>query len=435
MAKKGIRIHKVEKRSAAGKAGLMPGDIILAVNGREVEDELALKFYLSEERVDLFIRGSSGREEHLKVKLPEGADLGIKVDEFRTRTCNNACMFCFVDQLPAGARQSLRVKDDDYRLSFLHGNYITLTNLSEKELDRVIEQRLSPLYVSVHATDPGLRMQIMGRKKPDDLNRKLQALVNGGIHIHAQIVLMPGINDGPQLEKTVSDLYGLYPGLQSVAIVPLGLSDYGKPKDRLAPVTPEFCRKVIRQARPWQKLFRSQTGSSFACLADEFYIQGKVDIPGADHYDDFAQIEDGVGMARSFLDEFETEMKRRRKSRSDLVGTIVTGRLFGPILRRCIRQFNEKFGSRLQVCEAQNRFLGRKITVAGLLSGQDILDAVRGKDIGRFLIVPSEALSTVEEIMLDGLSLGDLSHRLGKPVYPGGRTMQEFFRLLFEIYD
>jgi putative radical SAM enzyme (TIGR03279 family) len=432
MATKGIRIHKVEKRSAAGRIGLNPGDIILAVNGRELEDELALKFFLSEERIDLHIRRQSGREERIKVNLPDGADLGVKVDEFRTRACNNACMFCFVDQLPAGVRQSLRVKDDDYRLSFLHGNYITLTNLSGKELDRIIEQRLSPLYVSVHATDPDLRTKILGRKKPDNLNRKLEALVKGGIHIHAQIVLMPGINDGDQLEKTVFDLYRLHPGVHSVALVPLGLSDHGKPKDRLHPVTPEFCRKVIRQATPWQKLFRSQTGSTFACLADEFYIQGKIDIPKAEYYDDFAQIEDGVGMARSFLDDFESVMKRRRKSRSDLTGTIVTGRLFGPILRRCIRRFNKKFGSNLMVCEAQNRFLGRKITVAGLLSGQDILDAVRGKRIGRFLIIPSETLSTVEEIMLDGLSLEDLSHYLGKPVYAGGRTMPEFFSLLFE---
>jgi putative radical SAM enzyme (TIGR03279 family) len=432
MGKKGIRIHKIEKRSAAHRIGLMPGDTILAVNGHEIEDELALKFHLTEGKVDLLVRRPNGQEEHLKTNLREGLDLGIKAEEFRTLTCNNACMFCFVDQLPSGARRSLKEKDDDYRLSFLHGNYITLTNLSEKELDRIIEQRLSPLYVSVHATDPDLRARIMGRKKPDDLIRKLDALAKGGIHIHAQVVLMPGINDGAKLEQTVFDLRKLYPGVQSVAIVPLGLSDHGRPKDRLTPVTPKFCRKVIRQAEPWQKLFRAETGNAFACLADEFYIQGKVEIPAADYYDDFAQIEDGVGMARLFLDEFEIEMKRRRKSRSGLAGTIVTGRLFSPILKDCIRRFNEKFGSRLHVCEVQNRFLGRKITVAGLLSGQDILDAVRGKDIGGFLIVPSEVLSSVEEIMVDGLSLEDLSEHLGITVYAGGRTMHEFFRLLFE---
>jgi putative radical SAM enzyme (TIGR03279 family) len=433
MAKKGLRIRSVEKKSAAAKIGLLPGDAILAVNDREIEDELALKFYLSEERIDLLVRRSDGREKHIRLNLPEGADLGIKAEEFRTHTCNNACMFCFVDQLPKGARQSLRVKDDDYRLSFLHGNYVTLTNLSAKELDRIIEQRLSPLYVSVHTTDPVLRTKILGRKKQDYLNHKLRTLADGGIRIHAQIVLMPGINDGAQLEKTAFDLYKLYPGVESVAIVPLGLSEHGKPKNRLVPVTPEFCRDVIRQAKPWQRQFRAQIGCTFACLADEFYIQGKVEIPERDYYDDFAQIEDGIGMARSFLDEFETEMKRRRKSRAELDGTIVTGMLFGRLLRRCINRFNQKFGSRLRVCEATNRFLGRKITVAGLLGGQDILDAVRGKNIGRFLIIPGEALSSSEQIMVDGLSLDDLSKRLGIRVFSGGRTMPDFFSLLFEL--
>jgi putative radical SAM enzyme (TIGR03279 family) len=411
----------------------MPGDVILKANDREIDDELALRFYLSEGQTDLCIRRSDGIEEHILIDLPEGGDPGIRVEEFRTRTCNNACLFCFVDQLPSGARPGLRVKDDDFRLSFLHGNYITLTNISERDLNRIIEQRLSPLYVSVHTTDLELRTRILGRKKADNLNRKLGALVRGGIQIHAQIVLMPGINDGKHLEKTVRDLHRFHPGVQSVAIVPLGLSDHGKPRKRLTPVTPDFSRNLIRAAARWQQEFRHQTGRTFAYLADEFYIRGGVAIPEHDYYDDFAQIEDGVGMVRSFMDAFETELNRRKKSRSDLRGTLVTGRLFAQILSRCITRFNDKFGSRLQVLEAENRFLGKNITVAGLLGGQDILHALDGKNIGAFLIIPGEAVSQVGGIMVDGLSSNDLASRLGKPVFAGERTAGDLFRLLFKL--
>ena len=432
MTLKGTRILKVKRGSAAAKAGLTPGDSILTVNGHAIDDELALRFYLSDERLKLCVLQSNGSERRVVLELPEGADPGLQMEEFRTQTCNNACLFCFVDQLPPGVRPGLRVKDDDYRLSFLHGNYVTLTNVSEKGLNRIIEQRLSPMYVSVHATEADLRTQILGRKKADDLHGKIKALVREGIQIHAQVVLMPGINDGTHLKKTVYDLYRLYPGVQSVAIVPLGLSDYGKPRERLVPVTPGYCRNIIRSAIPWQEEFRAAIGRTFACLADEFYIQGAVDIPAEDYYDDFSQIEDGIGMVRSFLDEFAAAMGRRRKSRSGLQGTLVTGKLFAPTLKRCIARFNNKFGSRLRVCEAENRFLGRSITVAGLLGGQDILDALEGQDLGQFLIIPNEAVSRVEGILLDNLSPEDLSERLGKPVYASGRTMRDFFTLLFE---
>jgi putative radical SAM enzyme (TIGR03279 family) len=432
MIQKGIRVLKVKRRSAAEHLGLKPGDTILTANGHEVEDEIALRFYLSEELIDLHIRRESGIEEHALMELPFGLDPGIYVEEFRTRCCNNACLFCFVDQLPSGVRPSLRVKDDDFRLSFLHGNYITLTNITNRELRRIIEQRLSPLYVSVHATDPELRARILGRKKPDDLNRKLAALVDGGIQIHAQIVLMPGINDERHLEKTVQDLFLLYPGIQSAAIVPVGLSDHGEPRKRLSPITPDFSRRLIRTAARWQKHFRDQTGRAFVYLADEFYIQGGIEIPEWDHYDDFAQIEDGVGMVRSFLDEFNAEWRRRKKSRSALNGTLVTGRLFAPILNRCVRLLNHKFGSRLRVRAIENSYLGKNITVAGLLSGQDILNGLERRTVGDFLIIPSEALSRGEEILVDGVSLTDLASRLEKPVHASGRTMSDFFRILFE---
>ena len=435
MPHRGIKILVVEKGSAAEKTGLLPGDRILEADGHEITDELALTFYLAGETADLLVRRTDGNLEHLTVDLPDHGIPGIRVEEFKTRNCNNECLFCFVDQLPAGVRSTLKVKDDDYRLSFLHGNYITLTNLGNKDIARIVEQRLSPLYVSVHATEPDLRTRILGRKKGDDLAGKIKRLVDRRIKLHAQIVLMPGINDGRHLEKTIADLHRFYPGIPSVAVVPVGLSDYGLPRKRLKPVTPSYCRKIIRRVAPWQELFRVQDGQTFVYLADEFYIQGNRPLPGADHYDDFAQIEDGVGMVRTFLDEFEIQCRRRRKSCTSLRGTLVTGKLFYPNLQKSMDGFNRKFGSHVKVVRAENRFLGKNITVAGLLSGRDVLDALRGKDLGNFVIIPQDALYATDGILLDDLSLRDLSDSLGKPVFSSGQTVRNFFSLLFKLSD
>jgi putative radical SAM enzyme (TIGR03279 family) len=433
MAARGIKILEVESGSVAETVGLQPGDRILTANGREVPDELALRFYLSTDYVHLSVRRSNGIKKHFEVDLSDEMDLGIKVEEFQTRLCNNACLFCFVDQLPPNVRPSLRVKDDDYRLSFLHGNYITLTNLIDPDLDRIIEHRLSPLFVSVHATEPELRRRILGRKDADNLHEKLHKLVRGGIQLHAQIVLIPGINDGKNLERTVLDLYRLYPGVQSIAIVPMGLSDYGTPKDHFIPMTSDYSRTLIRNAIRWRDQFRAQIGRTFAYLADEFYIQGGIAIPDRIYYDDFSQIEDGVGMVRAFLDEFEKRLRRLRKSRLDLRGTVATGKLFFPILQECMERINRRLETRLQVCQVENRFMGRNIAVAGLLGGEDILSAVSGKNLGDFLIIPNEALSQGDGILIDNLTLSDLSKRLGIPVHPGGRTVHDFFKLLSKI--
>jgi len=430
MSARGLRILGVDKGSPAESLGLAAGDEILSVNSYPTPDELALKFFLAEEQVLLEVRKATGATVRLQADVLPGSTLGVDVEEFRTRTCSNACLFCFINQLPPGARTSLRVKDDDYRLSFLHGNYITLTNLPEKELDRIIQQALSPLYVSVHATEVDLRTRILGRKKADDLAGKIRRLIDGGIRLHTQIVLMPGINDGGHLERTVFDLYGYHPGVDSVAIVPLGLSDHGRPKDIFTPVTASYCRDVIAQVAPWQARFRGETGRTFAYLADEFYLQGGMPLPGTAHYDDFAQIEDGVGMVRKFLNDFETEIRRRRKPRPRLCGTLVTGTLFYPILSECMSRLNDRIGSRLRTIEARNRFMGESITVAGLLAGQDILDALSSVDPGGFVIIPSEAISRPDGVFVDNLSPDDLAHRLGRPVYPCGRTMRDFFKLL-----
>lgn len=432
MLRRGVKICGVDRESPASAAGLAPGDEILAVNGHPVRDELALKFYLAEECVELEVLKASGRLELVGVDLAEGCALGVGAEDFGTRTCNNACIFCFINQLPPDVRQSLKIKDDDYRLSFLHGNYITLTNLPDKELDRIIEQGLSPLYVSVHATDPELRTRIMGRRRQDDLAGKMHKLVSGGIRINAQVVLMPRINDGAHLAKTVFDLYSYYPGVNSVAIVPLGLTERGAARGGLTLVTPRFCRQVIDQVSPWQNRFRREAGRGFVYLADEFYVQAGKTIPDAACYDDFAQIEDGVGIVRRFLEEFSCHLGRRRKRLPHLDGTLATGELFYPFLRKCAAQFNRKTGSNLKVVGVENRFMGKTITVAGLLAGRDFEQALRGRRLGNFVVIPNEAVSRLEGIFVDDLSPADLARRLGTPVLPSGPTMHDFFTLVCE---
>jgi NifB/MoaA-like Fe-S oxidoreductase len=244
---------------------------------------------------------------------------------------------------------------------------------------------------------------------------------------------MPGINDGRNLEKTVFDLYAYRPGVSSVAIVPLGLSDHGRPRESFTPVTAAYCREIVAQAAPWQERFRREIGRTFAYLADEFYIHGGLALPETGHYDEFAQIEDGIGMVRKFLNDFEQEMRRRRKSREGLHGTLVTGSLFRPFLEGCVARFNARFGARLAVREAVNRFMGKDITVAGLLGGGDILGALEGFDSGKFVIIPYEAVSRIDGVLVDNVTPADISGELGRPVYPSGRTMADFFSLLFRL--
>jgi putative radical SAM enzyme (TIGR03279 family) len=305
-----------------------------------------------------------------------------------------------------------------------------LTNLSRRHLDRIVEQALSPLYVSVHATDPALRTRILGRRKPDDLQGKLSRLIAGGITIHAQIVLMPGINDGHHLEKSIDDLYRHYPGIASVAIVPLGLSDHGTSKDIYTPVTASYCRHIVTQLVPKQIQFRNDRGTTFAYLADEFYIQGGIPLPEATHYDDFAQIEDGIGMVRRFLDDFDRELSRWRKPRPHLAGTLVTAQLFFPFLKEAIGRFNLKFHSKLKVKKIENRFLGGNITVAGLLSGEDILAGVGQGRPGDFLVIPDDAVSSSEGVLIDDTSMEVISEKLELPVYRSGPSVRDFFDLL-----
>jgi putative radical SAM enzyme (TIGR03279 family) len=424
----GVLVTGVDPSALGARIGIEVGDRILEVNGHQLRDFLDFQFYAgSEDEVRLEILKKSGQLWQIQVEIGEGEVWGLDLEHFAPRQCANDCIFCFCNQNPKGARPSLFFKDEDIRLSFLHGNYTTMSSISKAELDRIIEQRLSPQYVSVHATDPEVRRYLLGRKRPDDIMAKMRYLVSNGIKLHAQIVLCPGINDGPVLRRTVEDLAGLYPGLTSIAVVPVVVTELHNSRHLLTPVTDQYCRDLISQLRPWQREFRRRFGTTFLFLADEFYLRAGFNVPSSRHYGDYPQIEDGIGMVRRFAEAarhtLKRDLARRFKiERGSLFGTIATGQMFYPILSRYVSEINRRLGTRLRVISVANRFFGPQITVAGLLTGGDII-AARDHLEGNFLIVPEQACLKSGHIFLDDMSLGDLERELGLRVCDGGPSL------------
>jgi putative radical SAM enzyme (TIGR03279 family) len=418
LRRRGVEITEVAADSLGAELELAPGDRIIKVNGRLVRDYLDFRFQTSgETELTFFVRKPDGDDWELEIERDEGEDFGLTFEAIVPRQCANECLFCFCKGNPSNARPSLFIRDEDIRLSFLYGNYTTLTSLSEDELKRIIEQRLSPQFVSVHATDLDVRAYLLGvDKKRADISGKFNKLLAAGIEIHAQVVLCPEINDGAVLQKTVRDLASRFPQVSSVAIVPLGLTRYNT-DTRLTAVTPEFCRRVIAEITPLQEELRAKFGVTFAFLGDEIYLKAGQNVPPRAHYGDYPQIEDGVGMVRSFENKF-TALLRRLASRRDvpqLRGTMLTGEYFAPILRRRAGQLNQQFKTQLRVVAVKNNYFGGDVAVAGLLTGGDFL-AARDEIQGDFVTIPSTALKTGEPVMLDGMTLGEVQTRLGLPV-------------------
>src|ERR1043165_2773219 len=421
--RRGVTITDVSVGSIGAELDLEPGDRIIRVNGHLVRDYLDFRFQSSGE-TDLVVdvRKRSGEDWELNIERDEGEDFGLTFEQIVPRQCANECLFCFCKGNPETARPSLFVRDEDVRLSFLYGNYTTLTSITEDEMKRVIEQRLTPQYVSVHATDLDVRAYLLGvDKQRADISGKLQRLMDAGIDIHAQVVLCPKINDGEVLRKTIYDLAALHPRVTSVAIVPLGLTRYLNDA-RLTPVTPEFCEQIIREVSEMQRDLRGRLGTTFAFLGDEIYLKAGQAIPPRKHYGDYPQIEDGIGMVRSFADDFEKLMRRLNDSeapastRTTLSGTILTGTLFAPVLRDMVDRFNERSGCDLRVAPVINDYFGGDVSVAGLLTGGDFL-AAREHARGDFVIIPKVALKSDEPIFLDGLSFADLEREFDVPVH------------------
>src|SRR2546430_2653679 len=423
--RRGITITEVTPDSIGAELDLAPGDRVMRVNGRSVRDYLDFRNQTSDKtEIIVDIRKATGEDWELNIERDEAEDLGLSFEQIVPRQCANECLFCFCKGNPETARPSLFVRDEDVRLSFLYGNYTTLTSITEDEMRRVIEQRLSPQYVSVHATDLDVRAYLLGvDQQRADITAKMQRLMNAGIEIHAQVVLCPEINDGEVLRRTIYDLANFHPRVRSVAIVPLGLTRYLNDA-RLTPVTPEFCRRTIKEVALMQRDLRKRLGTTFAFLGDEIYLRAGRDVPSRKHYGDYPQIEDGIGMVRSFANQFDALMRRlsrrsgseSRESQKALFGTIMTGTLFAPVMRRMINLLNERFGTQLHVQAVENNYFGGDVSVAGLLTGQDFV-AARHQVRGGFAIIPRVSLKGDEPVMLDGMRFEEFQARFDMPLY------------------
>ena len=430
--RRGVEICDVAPESLGAEMDLESGDRIIKVNGRVVRDYLDFRFQTAgETELVLEVRKKSGEDWEVELERAENEDFGLSFEQIVPRQCANECIFCFCNGNPADARPSLFIKDEDVRLSFLYGNYTTLTSITEDEIRRIVEQRLSPQYVSVHATDLDVRAYLLGiDKQRADISTKLARLLDADIEVHAQVVLCPGINDQDILKKTIFDLAAEYPRITSVAIVPLGLTRYNT-DPRLTRVTPEFCREVIDQVLAIQKQLHAKLGTNFALLGDEIYLRAGRRIPARSHYGDYPQIEDGVGMVRSFANEFASLMRRLERdgwtSDNKTSGTIFTGTLFAPVLKSMIDKLNARFGTRLIVEPLENSYFGGDVSVAGLLTGQDLLNA-RERVAGEFVCIPKQMLKSDEAIMLDGMKMDEVAHSLGQPVH--ALNLQELATLL-----
>ncbi len=419
--RRGVEISEVTPNSLGAEIDLESGDRIIKVNGRVVRDYLDFRFHTAgETELVLEVRKKSGEDWEVELERAEGEDFGLAFEQIVPRQCANACIFCFCNGNPVDARPSLFIKDEDVRLSFLYGNYTTLTSITEDEMRRIVEQRLSPQYVSVHATDLDVRAYLLGiDKQRADISGRLARLLDAGIEVHAQVVLCPGINDNEVLKKTIFDLAAEFPRITSVAIVPLGLTRYNN-DPRLTRVTPEFCRNVIDQVTDIQKQLHAKLGTNFALLGDEIYLRAGRRIPARSHYGDYPQIEDGVGMVRSFENEFAALVRKLEReqwtSASNTSGTIFTGTLFAPVLTKMIDKLNARFGTKLVVESLENSYFGGDVSVAGLLTGQDLVQA-RERVTGEFVCIPRQMLKSDEAIMLDGMKLDEVSRTLGQPVH------------------
>ena len=429
----GVVVSRVRQGSAAAAAGVCGGDRLLAVNGAPLRDVIDFHFNAGEEELRVELERAGVRTAARLVRR-RGRDLGLEFETPRPAeisTCANKCVFCFIHQLPRGMRRSLYVKDDDYRLSFLHGNYITLTDLDEAELDRIETQRLSPLYVSVHATDPALRHELLGRPRvATPILPVMARLARAGISMHAQIVLCPGLNDGARLARTVFDLSALHPGVRTTAIVPVGLTRHRQRLPELRSLEPDEARALAATVTAWQDELRARLGSRFVFLADEIYLRAGLDVPPGRAYEGFPVIEDGIGLVRRFEDGFRRASHRLRgRRRPPRTITVVSGEMFAPRLAGLLGDLAVA-GLTVDVAAVPNDFFGRKIAVAGLLTGQDIQRELARRRLGGRVLIPGVTLREQDGVFLDDLTPADLARDLDVPVQVVAPTPRALLRAL-----
>lgn len=409
-------ITGVAQGSIAEELGIEAGDRLLSVGGKEIKDVFDYHYLTNEEQLTILIAKPDGEEWELEIEKEYEEDLGILFEEGlmdEYRSCRNKCMFCFIDQMPPGMRETLYFKDDDARLSFLQGNYVTMTNMSEEDMERILFYKLSPINVSVHTTNPELRCKMLNNRFAGKALEKLQKLKEAGIEMNGQIVLCKGYNDKAELDRTISDLSSYLPCMKSVSVVPVGLTKYREGLAPLAKFTKEDALEVIAQIEGWQTRLLADKGTRFVFASDEWYLTAGLPLPPDSSYENYRQLENGVGMVRLLSDEVDEYLAAKQGDNRKLTVTLATGVLAAPIIAEQIKKIQAKYPNvTAEVIPIVNHFFGEDITVAGLLTGQDIVSQLKGRDLGEALLLPSALLRSGEDVLLDDMTLSDMEKAL-----------------------
>ena len=424
---KPAKISRVLPDSIAEEIGFEAGDAIVSINKTQPRDLIDYRFLCSDEYLELEVVDTAGETHQIEIEKDYDDDLGLEFENALFDgliQCNNRCPFCFIDQQPPGKRASLYLKDDDYRLSFLYGSYLTLTNLTEREWRRIEQMRLSPLYVSVHATEPDVRTRLLKNQRAGLIMSQLQWFQERRLQIHAQVVVCPGINDGVHLERTIQDLASFHkgdlPAVASAAVVPVGLTRFRPSEDELIPVSQNKAIEVIEQVRQLQEKFKKQLGSTFVWLADEWFLIARQDVPIESHYEDYPQIGNGVGSIRLFLKQFQATAKEMLPQAIDRPRrfTWVVGNAVEQAFQPLVKQLNEVEELKIDLVALNSQYWGQEITVTGLLTGQDLLAGLSDKDLGDGILLPSLMLKHDDTKFLDDLTVADVSQKLAIPIFP-----------------
>lgn len=411
-----VKILAVEPGGPASHAGVRPGETLLSINGNEICDILDYRFYETDRHLSIVLRDGAGAERTVQIRKGQYESIGLEFETYlmdQQHSCTNRCIFCFIDQLPKGLRKSLYFKDDDSRLSFLFGNYVTLTNLKEREVDRIIKMHISPINISVHTTNPELRVKMMGNRFAGKSLDILYRFAKAGIKLNCQIVLCRDINDGEELDRTLKDLTSLWPSVQSVAVVPLGLTKYRQGLYPLTGYDSETARAVVRQLERWGDRCEQKYGQRICYAADEFYLKAQLPIPPAPFYGDFDQLENGVGLMASLKQEFLDALEGFVPPASARKVTLATGVAAHPFLDTLLDELRQRCHNlTCNVVPIVNDFFGDTITVAGLVTGGDLLKQLQGRELGDALLLPDVMLRREGDIFLDDVSLEELSEAL-----------------------
>lgn len=431
----------VTPRSPAHRAGVRVGETLTHVNGKLIVDVLDYKFYTYDPRLELTLKGADGSTRTLRLRKAEGEDLGLEFETYlmdRARSCANNCIFCFVDQLPCGMRKTLYFKDDDARLSFLMGNYITLTNLSDREVQRIIDLRVSPINISVHTTDRDLRAMMLGHKNAGRGIDIMEKLAAANITMNCQIVSCPGINDGPALDKTMNDLAAMYPAVNSVSVVPVGVTKFREGLYPLAPYTREQAAAVVDQVEAFAAKHKAQNGTGLVWCSDEFYLIAGRELPQEDYFEEFTQLDNGVGMLQLLRSEFVRALALLDEEEMAVATpfSIATGVSAAPFLQELVDMAGEACGKiDGAVYPIQNDFFGHTIVVAGLVTGGDLIAQLRGKRLGKRLLISASMLRSGERVFLDDVTLDDVERELGIPVIPVAQDGYELCDAIFGLHN